>query len=234
MFMSEQTLVITPQQKNRFDLFGYLVFPSLLIDRVQELRAAFDDVFAEAAAEIIPWEHVVHHNRPRQIMPAIVDKHPLLHALAHDSVVSSIIGSLLGEPFRLLGSDGNIYDCGTRWHTDITGLPYNCRNAKAIVYFDEMRAGEDAFRAIPGSHHHTDRFAKLLKKSIKTPEETVGLSITEIPCDEIPTRPGDLIVFDARIWHAVPYAGKRRHMMSFLYVDKDYQEQQAPVSDDYR
>lgn len=54
MFMSEQTLVITPQQKNRFDLFGYLVFPSLLIDRVQELRAAFDDVFAEAAAEIIP------------------------------------------------------------------------------------------------------------------------------------------------------------------------------------
>ena len=234
MFMSEQTLVITPQQKNRFDLFGYLVFPSLLIDRVQELRAAFDDVFAEAAAEIIPWEHVVHHNRPRQIMPAIVDKHPLLHALAHDSVVSSIIGSLLGEPFRLLGSDGNIYDCGTRWDTDITGLPYNCRNAKAIVYFDEMHAGEDAFRAIPGSHHHTDRFAKLLKKSIKTPEATVGLSITEIPCDEIPTRPGDLIVFDARIWHAVPYAGKRRHMMSFLYVDKDYQEQQAPVSDDYR
>jgi hypothetical protein len=164
MFMSEQTLVITPQQKNRFDLFGYLVFPSLLIDRVQELRAAFDDVFAEAAAEIIPWEHVVHHNRPRQIMPAIVDKHPLLHALAHDSVVSSIIGSLLGEPFRLLGSDGNIYDCGTRWHTDITGLPYNCRNAKAIVYFDEMHAGEDAFSRHsrqPSSHRS---FCKIIKE----------------------------------------------------------------------
>lgn len=232
--MHEPSLIITPQQKHRFDLFGYLVFPGLLADRIQALRAAFEQVFLEAASDIIPWEHIVHHNRPRQIMPMIAEKNMQIHALANEGVLSSIMSDLLGEPFRLLGSDGNIYDCGTRWHTDITGLPYNCRNAKAIVYFDEMRAGEDAFRAIPGSHHHTDRFAKLLKKSIKTPEETVGLSITEIPCDEIPTRPGDVVVFDARIWHAVPYAGKRRHMMSFLYVDKDYQEQQAPVSDDYR
>ena len=74
----------------------------------------------------------------------------------------------------------------------------------------------------------------LLKKSIKTPEETVGLSITDIPCDEIPTSPGDVVVFDARIWHAVPYVGNRRHMMSFLYVDKDYQEQAVPAGDDYR
>ncbi len=229
-----QSMILTAQQKNCFDLFGYLVFRGLLADRIQSLRAAFDQVFSEAANDIIPWDHVVHHNRPRQIMPAIAEKNALINELANSDPIASIIGSLLGEPFRLLGSDGNIYDCGTRWHTDITGLPYNCRNAKAIVYFDEMRAGEDAFRAIPGSHHHTDRFAKLLKKSIKTPEETVGLSITDVPCDEVPTRPGDLVVFDARIWHAVPYVGNRRHMMSFLYVDKDYQEQQAPISDDYR
>lgn len=230
----QQPFVLTAQQKTRFDLFGYLVFRGLLADRMHSLRAVFDQVFAEARGDIIPWDHVVHHNRPRQIMPAIVEKNALIRELANSDPIASIVSGLLGEPFRLLGSDGNIYDCGTRWHTDITGLPYNCRNAKAIVYFDEMRAGEDAFRVIPGSHHHTDRFAKLLKKSIKTPEETVGLSLTEVPCDEVPTRPGDLVVFDARIWHAVPYAGNRRHMMSFLYVDKDYQEQQAPISEDYR
>lgn len=230
----QQPFVLTAQQKTRFDLFGYLVFRGLLADRMHSLRAAFDQVFAEARGDIIPWDHVVHHNRPRQIMPAIVEKNALIRELANSDPIASIVSGLLGEPFRLLGSDGNIYDCGTRWHTDITGLPYNCRNAKAIVYFDEMRAGEDAFRVIPGSHHHTDRFAKLLKKSIKTPEEAVGLSLTEVPCDEVPTRPGDLVVFDARIWHAVPYAGNRRHMMSFLYVDKDYQEQQAPISEDYR
>jgi ectoine hydroxylase-related dioxygenase (phytanoyl-CoA dioxygenase family) len=231
--MLNHSVVLTPQQKNRFDLLGYLVFPRLLLDSVAALRSAFDQVFQASADQIIPWEHVVHHNKPRQIMPMITEKHALLHELAHGKTVSSIISSLLGEPFQLLGSDGNIYDCGTRWHTDITGLPYNCRNAKAIVYFDEMRGGEDAFRIIPGSHHHTDRFAKLLKKSIKTPEETLGLSITEIPCAEIAVQPGDLIVFDARAWHAVPYAGNRRHMMSFLYVDKDYQAP-AVIEDDYR
>jgi ectoine hydroxylase-related dioxygenase (phytanoyl-CoA dioxygenase family) len=216
---------ITTQQKNRFDLLGYLSFPGLFVNEIADIRAEFDRVFIDSSDQIMPWEHIVHSNNPRQIMPAIVEKSSLLHALAHSEKISSIIAGLVGEPFHLLGSDGNIYDCGTRWHTDITGLPYNCRNVKIIFYFDTMRAGEDAFRIIPGSHHHTDQFAKKLKKTIKTPEENFGLSMTDIPGYEIPTVPGDVVVFDARAWHAVPYVGNRRHSMSFLYVDKDYQGQ---------
>jgi hypothetical protein len=223
---------LTPQQKNRFDLLGYLSFPGLFANEIADIRAEFDRVFRESADQIMPWEHVVHHNLPRQIMPMIAEKSAMLNNLAHSEKISSIIADLVGEPFRLLGSDGNIYDCGTRWHTDLTGLPYNCRNVKVIFYFDEMRAGNDAFRIIPGSHHHADQFAKKLKRLVKTPEETIGLSITEVPCEEIPTVPGDVVVFDARAWHAVPYVGNRRHMMSFLYVDKDYQG--PATSDDYR
>lgn len=219
--------VLTQQQKNRFDLLGYLAFPGLFADEIANIRKEFDRVFSECAGQIMPWEHVVHNHDPRQIMPAIVEKSPLLKALAHSEKLSSIVADLVGEPFHLLGSDGNIYDCGTRWHTDITGLPYNCRNVKAIFYFDNMLAGQDAFRAIPGSHHHTDQFAKKLKKMIKTPEDNIGLSMKDIPCDEIPTVPGDVVIFDARIWHAVPYAGNRRHAMSFLYVDKDYRPDEA-------
>ncbi len=225
--------MLTQQQKNRFDLLGYLAFPGLFASEIGSIRAEFDRVFREQAEQVMPWDHVVHHNRPRQIMPMITDKSEVLHALALEGKLAEIVRDLVGEPFRLLGSDGNIYDCGTRWHTDITGLPYNCRNVKIIFYFDAMRAGEDAFRIIPGSHHHTDRFAKGLKKMVKTPEENLGLSITEVPCAEIPTLPGDVVVFDARAWHAVPYCGNRRHMMSFLYVDKDYQGPAVP-SDDYR
>lgn len=228
----QNTIKLTTQQKNRFDLLGYLVFPNLFTKEISDIRAEFDRVFKDSADQIMPWEHVVHHNLPRQIMPMITEKSDMLNALAHSEKISSIITDLVGEPFRLLGSDGNIYDCGTRWHTDLTGLPYNCRNVKVIFYLDEMRAGEDAFRIIPGSHHHTDQFAKKLKRMIKTPEENIGLSITEVPCDEIPTSPGDVVVFDARAWHAVPYVGNRRHMMSFLYVDKDYQG--PATSEDYQ
>lgn len=224
--------MLTEQQKNRFDLLGYLTFPGLFVGEIATIRAEFERIFREQAGDIMPWDHVVHHNRPRQIMPMITDKSAYLHTLANSGKLAEIVRDLVGEPFRLLGSDGNIYDCGTRWHTDITGLPYSCRNVKIIFYFDHMRAGADAFRIIPGSHHHTDRFAKTLKKMVKTPEETLGLSITDVPCAEIPTTPGDVVVFDARAWHAVPYCGNRRHMMSFLYVDKDYQG--PAVSDDYR
>ena len=223
---------LTDQQKNHFDLLGYLKFPGMFASEITDIRAEFDRIFHDAADQIMPWDHVVHHHKPRQIMPMITEKSPMLHALAYGEKLSGIVSDLVGEPFRLLGSDGNIYDCGTRWHTDITGLPYNCRNVKVIFYFDDMRAGEDAFRIIPGSHHHTDKFVKKLKKTIKTPEENIGLSITEVPCAEIPTTPGDVVVFDARAWHAVPYVGNRRHMMSFLYVDKDYQG--PAISDDYR
>ncbi len=213
---------LTEQQKNRYDLLGYLTFPGLFADEIADIRQEFDRVFREQAEQVLPWDHIVHHNLPRQIMPYMVDKSDKLLALAHSDKLAAIVRGLIGDGFQLIGSDGNIYDCGTRWHTDLTGLPYNCRNVKIIFYFDVMRAGQDAFRIIPGSHHHTDQFAKKLKKTIKTPEETIGLSITEVPCDEIANVPGDVVVFDARAWHAVPYCGNRRHMMSFIYADQNY------------
>ncbi len=224
---------LTEQQKTRYDLFGYLTFPGLYKNEIADIRTEFDRVFHEQSQEVLPWDHVVHNNLPRQIMPFMVEKSAMLLALAHSDRLTAIVKSLIGDGFQLIGSDGNIYDCGTRWHTDLTGLPYNCRNVKIIFYFDSMRAGEDAFRIIPGSHHHTDQFVKKLKKTIKTPEENIGLSLTDIPCDEIATEPGDVVVFDARAWHAVPYCGNKRHMMSFIYADHHYVKPTS-VDDDYR
>lgn len=39
-------LQLTPQQLNFMDLFGYLVFPSLLSDRIARISAEFEAVFA--------------------------------------------------------------------------------------------------------------------------------------------------------------------------------------------
>ncbi|MBK8287902.1 MAG: hypothetical protein IPK95_04065 [Cellvibrionales bacterium] len=65
---------LTLQQKNRFDLLGYLSFPGLFANEIADIRAEFDRVFRESADQIMPWEHVVHHNLPRQIMPMITKK----------------------------------------------------------------------------------------------------------------------------------------------------------------
>ncbi|TNF33951.1 MAG: hypothetical protein EP312_07725 [Gammaproteobacteria bacterium] len=223
--------LVTNQQKTFFDVFGYLVFPGLFRERIASITEAFDAMFREHEKDIVPWRHVVHGEQPRYIMPGTVDRSVEIKALSEDPLLRGMIDSLLGIPNQLIGTDGNIYECGTRWHTDITGLPYNCRNLKVIFYLDPMRAGEDAFRIIPGSHNHTDRFAKSLKQTIKTVQDTMGIEVDQVPSMELPTEPGDVVLFDARAWHCVPYAGNRRRMMSFIFADKDYVPQETNIFD---
>ncbi len=216
-------LQLSDQQLNFFNLFGYLKLEGLFVDEISEITAAFDATFRDYADDIVQWDHVVHHNLPRQIMPQIADKSAVIREHLNHPQLQAIMNRVLGEGYKFIGSDANIYDCGTRWHTDIIGLPYNCKNAKAIYYLDPSHVNADCFRLIPGSHFHTDAFAKQLKKQIREPEQSLNLKVEGIPCQQIPTEPGDLILFDARVWHSVGYAGNTRRAISFLFGDKNYQ-----------
>lgn len=215
--------ILSTQQINSFKLFGYLKLEGVLAHDMVSITEAFDRVFREHEAEIVHWEHVVHANRPRKILPQVADKCAEIRALLKHEKITAIVSEILGDGYQLIGSDANIYECGTRWHTDIIGLPYNCQNVKLIFYLDPSEQGRDCFRVIPGSHFHTDKFAKQLKQHIREPGVNLGLDISQIPCQQIATRPGDVVIFDARVWHAVDYAGNRRRAFSFLFGDKNYQ-----------
>jgi len=216
-------MALSEQQLNTFNLFGYLKVPALLTGEINSITAAFDDAFVQHAAEVVPWDHVVHANLPRKILPQIADKCPEIRALLKHEKLVSLVTDILGDGYQFIGSDANIYECGTRWHTDIIGLPYNCKNVKLIFYLDPSKKNEDCFRVIPGSHFHTDKFAKQLKQQIREPGVNLNLDVKGIPCQQIPTELGDVVVFDARVWHAVDYAGNRRRAFSFLFGDKNYQ-----------
>lgn len=214
---------LTEQQRNTFQLFGYLKLPGLLTTEIAALTEAFDQAFREHSQQVVPWDNVVHHHRPRQILPQVADKCPPIRALLKHPVLTGVVTDILGEDYQFIGSDANIYDCGTRWHTDIVGLPYNCKNVKLIFYLDSSEKDRDCFRVIPGSHYHTDKFAKQLKQNIREPQHTLKMDVKDIPCQQIPTQPGDVVLFDARVWHAVDYAGNRRRAFSFLFGDKTYE-----------
>ena len=211
------------QQKKFFELFGYLVFPKVFANQMSILSQAFDQTFKDYASEVIDWDHVVHQHLPRKIMPQIADKNETIRALLSDPKLIKIVTDLLGENHKLIGSDGNIFSCGTRWHTDLIGLPYNCKNLKIIFYFESSQLNRDCFRVIPGSHFHTDSFAKQLKQTVREPDDNLGLDMEEGPCFQIASQPGDVIVFDARIWHSVSHKGITRRAMSFLFGDANYQ-----------
>jgi ectoine hydroxylase-related dioxygenase (phytanoyl-CoA dioxygenase family) len=217
------TTALSSQQLNTFQLFGYLKLPGILAREIPGIASAFDRAFQEHHDNIVAWDHVVHSHRPRLILPQVADKCPEIHALLKDPRIVQVVTDILGKDYKFIGSDANIYECGTRWHTDIIGLPYNCKNVKLIFYLDPSQRNQDCFRVIPGSHFHTDKFAKLLKQHIREPQPSLGLDMKGIPCQQIPTVPGDIVVFDARVWHAVDYAGHRRRAFSFLFGDKNYQ-----------
>jgi len=221
--VSPRRMTLSEQQLNAFNLFGYLKLPSILANEIAVISTAFDDAFLRHAPEVVSWDHIVHANMPRKILPQIADKCPEIHSLLKDKKLTNIVTDILDEGYQFIGSDANIYECGTRWHTDIIGLPYNCKNVKLIFYLDPSKLNEDCFRVIPGSHFHTDKFAKQLKQKIREPKINLGLDIKSIPCQQVTTQPGDVVIFDARVWHAVDYAGKRRRAFSFLFGDKNYQ-----------
>lgn len=214
---------LSEHQLNTFNLFGYIKVPGLLHQEIDEITRAFDQTFEQHANEAVPWDNVVHHHRPRLIMPQVADKCEEIRGLLKNPKLVEIVSDILGEGFQLIGSDANIYECGTRWHTDIIGLPYNCKNVKLIFYLDPSQTNEDCFRVIPGSHFHTDKFAKSLKRNIREPEESLNLDVAGIPCQQVTTQPGDVVIFDARVWHAVDYAGHRRRAFSFLFGDSNYE-----------
>lgn len=214
---------LSEQQINTFNLFGYLKLPGLVAAEISAVTDAFDKAFAEYQQAVVPWDNVVHHHRPRHILPQVADKCPEIRALLKHPKLVEAATDILGSDYKFIGSDANIYDCGTRWHTDIIGLPYNCKNVKLLFYLDPSQKDRDCFRVIPGSHFHTDKFSKQLKQNIREPQQTLKLDVKGIPCQQIPTQPGDAVLFDARVWHAVDYAGNRRRAFSFLFGDKNYE-----------
>src|SRR3954471_8160033 len=123
---------LTDQQHNFFDTFGYLAFPGLMADCIEEIIREFEAL----------WEsHGGGHGGRRDggaarscIFP-FIDQRERLCALLDDTRIVDIASSLLGDDFNYMGSDGNYYAGDTSWHSD--GFEANHR-VKIAFYLDPL------------------------------------------------------------------------------------------------
>ena len=213
----EVNVQLTEQQIRFFDVFGYLVFPGLFASEISAIQAAFDRVIEGAAQELHEWRHQAHAHQKRQVLPQFIDRDVYLSSLLDDPRIDGIFRSLLGEDYSYRGSDANLFDCNTCWHSDTYGALLKYRNVKMIFYLDALRADSGCFRVIPGSHLFGDQFANrlqaLLKKHKDSYVEPLGLEDHQIPAQVVPTNPGDLVLFDFRVKHATCFGESRRRNM---------------------
>jgi hypothetical protein len=215
-----ESFALTAQQVHFFETFGFLRLPGLLADRLPDLIAAFEAVFADPDSLRLETHEAVHFDDQRFIVPAILDADPRLAALKTDPRILGVARSLLGDRFEYAESDGNLLFCDTAWHCDIYDAPMEQYHIKLFLYFDSLRADNGGLRVIPGTSHYLSPFAAGLRKDLedwRSIPEVFGVEAEEIPAFTIENEPGDLIVGNFRTIHGTFKGGPRRRLCTLNF-----------------
>lgn len=219
---ADDGFALTPQQVTFFETFGYLKLPGLFADDIDEIEAAFEQVFAESEHWVTnTW---LHFDDERRLVLSILDRHPRLAALWTDPRVLGVVDSLMHGPWERADSDGNLFYCDSSWHPDTYGSKLSQHNIKLSFYLDPLRAETGAIRMIPGSNHHRTDYTSTLYTDLERPENieaNFGVSWDEIPSHVIETDPGDLAVWEFRTVHASIGGNARRRLFSMSFRETE-------------
>lgn len=200
---------LTAQQLAYFDTFGYLGFPGLLNDRIDEIINDFEEVWARHGGG---HNGRPHEGKERSCIVQFIDHHERLSSLLDDPRISGIATSLLGDDFNYMGSDGNYYVGDTRWHSD--GWHAETMHIKIAYYLDPLTRDTGCIRVIPGSHKMGDAYADGLKDQIGESSTLWATDATDVPAVALETSPGDVVCFNHNTKHASFGGGIRRRMFT--------------------
>ena len=196
--------MLTAQQLAHFETFGFLL-----------LRQAFSPAeiqdIARAAEEL--WEEDLQSRSDEpghQHLSPFLEKRSLLARLPEDDRVYLPIGQLLGPGFVWGGSEGNKGSFNEtndhQWHSDRAGqIDLQYTRIKIMMYLQPMHKDTGALRVIPGSHHRPFHQSLLGLQPQKqgTSLSVFGVSGPDLPCYPIEVQPGDVVVFNHYLFHAV-------------------------------
>ncbi len=211
---------LSPEQLAFFDTFGFLAFPGILDDRIDEISEEFEGLWAAQGGG--------HHGRThdferRSCIVPCIDRSQILSSLLDDPRVLGITTSLLGDDFNYMGSDGNLYAGDTGWHSD--GWHRDILHIKIAFYLDPVTRDNGCLRVIPGSHKINDAYAQGLQEQIRESPEHWGVAGAEVPAQALETRPGDLVCFNHNTKHAA-FGGSGRRRMFTMNCCQRYPEDQ--------
>lgn len=218
LFQLSNSSMITEQQVNYFDTFGYLALPGLFSDEITAITDAFNAVFADESQ--MRWEaksdKIV--TGRREVVPGIIERHADLSKIITDRRVLDIANALMPTGYTFLPGDGSRFRSETCWHADVTGIDLNVRNIKMALYLDPLDTDNGALRVLPGTHRIDNEFTKQVSRMIM-PEGSVvdklGIKGSEIPSWTLKSNPGDLLVWDRRVLHSSYKGTKERRVIAF-------------------
>jgi hypothetical protein len=200
---------LTTDQLAQFHLFGFVVLRNWLTDGEtdalrreveQRLRAGWGEQLDER-----PWMS----GMAGHYVPLIDPSAPLTCALIEDPRFHAAARELLDGECLVSPADthGVLYYDMAGWHTDVG---YDLKVVKFATYFDPLTAATGALRVIPLSHRPVhDR----LRAYLHHPR----VDVEDVPAYICETQPGDVVVFDGKLFHASVNGGDRLQW-SVVYV----------------
>lgn len=182
----------------------------------------------------------------RQAVLGFIEKRPLLTNLITDDRIYQPIEDLLGSGFMWVGSDGNLYVGDTAWHSDSRADPmeYDYTRIKVAMYLEPVSKETGCLRVIPGSHlpplHEELEPMRNLRRmqsdySGKTESvreisksdgdhapnpEPFGVAPSEMPGFSLESLPGDVVLFNQRLWHSSFGGRTGRRMFTLNFGQK--------------
>jgi hypothetical protein len=220
---------LTDQQLAFFETFGFLSFPGLLADRIQQIIDEFEAIWAANGGG---HNGTTHDGTARSCSVQFIDQSEYLNTLLDDPRIHDIAASILGDDFNYMGSDGNFYVGDTNWHSDGYGGRGGMRHIKIAFYLDKLDGNTGALRVIPGSHRIGDAFAEDLQSSIRKCEDIWGIHGSQVPAIALDTTPGDILVFNHDLKHAT-YGGSQRRRMFTMNCSQRYPNDKLQSLRDY-
>jgi Phytanoyl-CoA dioxygenase (PhyH) len=207
--------MLTDQQLNHFKIFGFLLVRNTFSpDEVASIRSRFDTVLErDRQGREFDGER-------RQGVLGFVEQDEELFRLLEDDRIYGPMEQLLGPGFGWITSDGNLYVGDTDWHPDSARI--DDFRIKIAFYLDPVSRDSGCLRVVPGSHlpGFGERLRDLPRPTGAAADSVYGVKGSEIPCASLESEPGDMVIFDQRLFHA-SFGGKTgRRMFTLNFVTK--------------
>lgn len=219
--------MLSPSQIEYFNVFGVLILRNVLSkDEVRKLNAEWDARLATTTDGSV-------QGSKKYIMswPNLGPDTPFAGSLLEDPRVNEIVESIYPDGFYGVSCNSSSKVGETPWHPD-SNFP-NFHGIKVVTYLQTLNGENGALRVIPGSHRYPihdeikqfkmrktefDGVKREKKVDDANAETNGGLAIGEVPALACATNPGDIIVFDFRIWHASTGGAYDRRLLSMIFM----------------
>ena len=212
--------MLTAAEKHHFETLGFLClrgfFPA---DELQRYTDAFDETLKRAKGI-----KTLETNEERRTIATLrfFESNPeVYHPLLDGDKLNELIEDLLGEEYVFTVSEGALRTNNTRWHHDNVA-PEGHRHLKVIFYLEPVRATTGCLCVLPGSH-----FLPYRERMAKYGEDILPLGKGVPGIYPIETDPGDLLVFNVKLYHAAFGDGSKRRGVYINFVQKPRTAEEA-------